>query len=76
MLRKTFCHTMKEVTGHWRKCYGASWLLLLTKCYSSGKINEDDMSGICDAHGGKEKCIQSLMRKPEGKITHRRPSSR
>jgi hypothetical protein len=31
------------------------------------KVKEDEMVGITSMHGRDEKCIQSLVRKPEGK---------
>jgi hypothetical protein len=31
------------------------------------KKDEDEIGGACSAHGGDEKCVHFLVRKPEGK---------
>jgi hypothetical protein len=34
--------------------------VLLTKHYSNGQVEEDDMGGACDTYGGEKKCTQSF----------------
>jgi hypothetical protein len=50
--------------------------VLLTKYCSGDQIEKNEMGGSCSTYGGEERCIQGLVRKPEGKRPLGRPRRR
>ena len=46
---------------------GALRTLILTKYYSGGKIEQGEMGMSCSRHLVADKCVKTLMGKPEGK---------
>jgi hypothetical protein len=44
--------------------------------FLGGTIENNEMGRTCSAYGGEERCIQGLVRKPEGKRPLGRPRSR
>jgi hypothetical protein len=38
-----------------------------TKYYLGDKVEKNGIAGTCSKYGGKERCMQDLVGKPEGK---------
>ena len=60
VLRRVFGPKRDEVKGEWRKLYNEELreLLLRTQYCAGGKIEKNEMGGVCGAYGGGERCTQ------------------
>lgn len=48
--------------GNWRKLHnrGASWFVILKKCYSGYQIKESEIGKACGSYGDEEECVQGF----------------
>ena len=66
VLRRIFGQKRDEVTREWRKLHNEE-LNDLYPHLMGDKIEKNEMGGSCSAYGEKERRIQGLVWKPEGK---------
>ena len=71
VLRRGFGSKRDEVKGEWRKLYNEELreLLLRTQYCAGGKIEKNEMGGVCGAYGGGERCVQGSSGETCGKET-------
>ena len=71
MLRRVFGPKRDEVTGEWRKLHNEELrdLYSLPQYCAGGKIEKNEMGGVCGAYGGGERCAQGSSGEIGGKET-------
>ena len=58
VFRRVFGPKRAEVTGEWRKLHNEEVSVLLTEYCTGGKIEKNEMGGVCGTYGGRERGAQ------------------